>query len=31
MYQAVPEGTPQDVADACLARWKENYGTIPTT
>ena len=25
MYQAVPEGTPQDVADACLARWKENY------
>lgn len=29
MYQAVPEGTPQDVADACLARWKENYGTYP--
>lgn len=23
------EGTPQDVADACLARWKENYGTYP--
>lgn len=29
IYQAVPEGTPQEVADACLARWKEAYDTFP--
>lgn len=29
IYQAVPEGTPQEVADACLARWKEAYDTYP--
>ena len=31
MYQAVPEGTPQDVADACLARWRRTTAPIPTT
>lgn len=29
IYQAVPAGTPQEVADACLARWKEAYDTYP--
>lgn len=29
IYQAVPKGTPQKVADACLARWKEAYDTFP--
>lgn len=29
IYQAVPDGTPQEVADACLARWKETYSVYP--
>ena len=29
IYQAVPEDTPQDVADAALARWKEAYDVYP--
>lgn len=29
IYQAVPEGTPCEVADACLARWKEAYDLFP--
>lgn len=29
IYQAVPVGTPQEVADACLERWKEAYDTYP--
>lgn len=29
IYQAVPEGTPQAVADGCLNRWREAYDTYP--
>lgn len=29
IYQAVLEGTPREVADACLARWKEAYDLFP--
>lgn len=29
IYQAVPEGTTKEAADACLARWKEAYDTYP--
>lgn len=29
IYQAVPDGTPQEVADACLVRWKETYSVYP--
>ena len=29
IYQAIPEGTPADVAEAVLNRWKEAYDTYP--